>query len=437
MSNNQWKPMASSKNLDKFMAAVSVAFKTDKKSYNKLIPALFKRFDLNKVVEYIIKSDNVDLLEDVLSYDVDICLDLGLIDLAVDKWRISMIKCIYEFNGTKLSEYYLVEYIFCTHKIDYRGQRVDEKSIDECILTMVNGFNADYIIPYIDCSIWDNFLIRYACETDQLKNVRLLLSDMRVDPAVDCDILVRNAIIEGKYELANELMKHPFVSVENVDQKFVDSMIQMNWIHVAEKVMKNDECLPIFKKWAVLERLYEECNDVSVLAVQLGIIDINKLNPKKIKKIKRHMKNLGKVDTVYVPKPYVLCLDPTQIYVNALEENDLDTIKSIENYSISINSWVLFYNLEKHTGTTKICSYIIKHRLAEYEPEDLCVPLKSSMFDLDIEHAIMKKLANHKYDPTEFLISHYDDPRFRKMYAAAKSNPNLDHAKIELSGILK
>src|SRR5208282_4620416 len=74
----------------KFITYVEKSFWTNRNIYDVLVLILFNQYNLNRAVKIIIDTDNVDLLENILSNDVGIELDENLILLTVPKGRVSM-----------------------------------------------------------------------------------------------------------------------------------------------------------------------------------------------------------------------------------------------------------------------------------------------------------------------------------------------------------
>lgn len=65
------------------MTYLEESFITNREVYNILILILFNQYDLNRIISDVIDRDNVDLLENILSNDVDVELDETLIEKTV------------------------------------------------------------------------------------------------------------------------------------------------------------------------------------------------------------------------------------------------------------------------------------------------------------------------------------------------------------------
>jgi hypothetical protein len=255
----------------------------------------------------------------------------------------------------------------------------NENSIDSFVISLWKGYDNNYsknIISYINPNFWDNFAIKYASSNGQLSIVkRLLLHDM-VEPGADNNKSLRVAIVHHHYRIANELLKHPLVIVDHITSQFVNDLISSNWLCVSEKILRlgNNNIIDIFKRSSVIDLIIFYHNDVTYLAIKLGILSVDKLinhYPEKKITIKKYLAKF-KLDDEYVHKPYEFNLDPENIFKIAIKSDDIDLAKSIKNYSISIgNSCLLNYlggnGYEPISNT--VSEYIYDYVITTYDPD--------------------------------------------------------------------
>ena len=379
----------------KFVTYVETSFTTNIQVYDILVLIIFNQYDLTRVISDIIDRDNVDLLEDILSNDYDVELNKDLILKTLPKGRITMAKAIYEYiYDVKKNSYKVINKL--RKKYDFVYNK-DENSIDSFILAIQEEENnhAINIIPYINMDFWNNFAIKYVCEYSYSCVLKNLLVCPRVDPSTNKNYPLK--LVKYNPIMMNELLKHPLVTdVSYVPLYFINEIIVCNWIFVAEKILRLgcDTILDLFKKHDTINLMVKYHNDVTYLAIKLGIFNVSKLinsDPKQKINIKRHLANL-KIDDEYMPLPYEFCLDPRQILNEALEDDDVDMAKKITNYSVSISPVILADYLEQYNNT--VTKYIYKKVIITYDPDVL---LKGALFYQSFEK-ILKIIMSHNLD---------------------------------------
>jgi hypothetical protein len=377
----------------KFVSYIEKSFVRNREVYDVLVLILFNQYDLNKAVKNMIKRDNIDLLENVLNNNVGIELDENLILNTVPKGRVSMAKAIYEYIHGGKDDYEVIAKLLDVHEFVYDE---DKHSIDSFVLALYNSYDedAELIIPYINPGFWNDFAIKYimikrpGCMDNVMK---ILLSHNMVDPGVD-DNFILKSILRGDpfvYRIMNELLKHPLVAIEGIDLEFVKYLINDNYLCVVERLLRsgNNEIILLFKISEIIELMCKCHNDVTYLAIKLGIMSIKKLCEVKFfygereKNAVKYLNNF-KIDAHYVMKSYELQLDPEQIYEKALKNNDIRLIKSITNYPISIKVKWLFEHLLNDSedasedgdndGETAY-DYIWNNVMKQYNPNELLI----------------------------------------------------------------
>lgn len=363
----------------KFMNYVEESFKINREVYDILVLVLLNQYDLNEVVIDIIVRDNIDLMESIFSYNTDLVLDYEkLIPLAVPKGRISMAKMIYEYNHGNEDSYDIV--IMLLEKYEFIINK-NEKSIDSFVVALYNGCDSRVkkTLPYINPDFWDNFSIKIAMREYGVNrsNIKKLLLHSAVDPGVDNNYQLKNAIKKGNYYKANELLKHPLVAIDNINRNFIMYLIKNNCLCVSERILRsNNDVIIIFKEMPIIDLLIECHNDVTYIAIKLGIFDVVQLinfYPEQKRKIKKYLRNF-EMDDMYVCKPYEFNLESHQIFEEAIEYDDMDLAKSICNYPISIGIDRLFDHLKYSKfgcKTKSVSSYIWNEILKEYDPNKI------------------------------------------------------------------
>lgn len=361
----------------KFITYLEKSFSANRDIYNILVLILFNKYDLNKVVKKLIKTDNVELFENILTTDIQehnkpVLDENYLISCTVPKGRISMAKAIYEYGHGFDDTYNTV--LELLRKYDFRygsesetDSETDNKSysVDSFIWAMWDGKYTDAvkIMSYVNPTCWDNFAIKFVLIEEPIEFIRELLAHDSIDPGIDDNWLLKKCIREGKYPIVNELLKHPLVIVENIDAVVVDYIIDQNCLCVAERLLRSGDknIIDFFKM--VSDSLIEIDNDVTYLAVKLGIITGTVANKQYLKKFK--------IDKHYIILPYKLNLDPIQICKLAFEEDDIDMAMSIINYNISIDLYILMDLLIEHKNSD-VYNYVID-KLNQYDPTWLIV----------------------------------------------------------------
>lgn len=442
-----------------FMTRVEQSFMENRDVYDVLILILHNKYDLNKVVKDIIDRDNIDLLENILSSAHGI-LEESLISHTVPKGRISMAKLMYEYihdksnsvnnfeseseseseidiGGHKLNMKMNLEsgLFVATLLVDYDFvYNKNEKSIDSFVIAFSNGLfeEAGKIMPYIDPSVWNNFAIKFIAAADNLYIVKKLLQHNLVDPGVDDNCPFRISLRGDSYEVANELLKHPSVRVDNaIDLDFIIYLIENNCVCSMEKILNSK--IPVISYCFLLpeisDLLLKVNNNVTYLVINMQKITITN------RKIKSNLKYY-KPSKPYVEKPYELKLDPSQIIKQAIKQNDMELAKSIRNYPISIGTFELMCYLMTYKNNNNIddmdesvCDYIWENVLHQYDPNKLL--LTAFVIDRNIIiHKAMEPLNCPAFIDVGKMIlnmvAKYDTTLYDKIIEIVKDNPKLD-----------
>ena len=430
----------------KFMEYVEESFMANRPVYDILVLILFNQYDLNEAITYIINRDNVDLLENILSNKYEVKLDENLILLTVPKGRISMAKAIYEYIHDDNYPYPYEVVTDLLEKHDFVFNK-DEKSIDSFViglhkeLTNLNGGDRQLekrssriknIIPYIDPGLWDDFAIKYAVEVMDYSVIENLLLHPNVDPGADNNYSIETAIdINEDYYTANELLKHPMVPVDyNIASEFIEYVILYNCLCVAEKILRlgDDDTVAMFKRQSMIDLMIECLNDITYLAIKLGIFGVSKLinaHPEQRVEIKKYLKEF-KIDATYIPKPYDLNLDPDEILKLAFEEDDVDLAKSIKNYPVSIHGCYLMGLLDKYTN--HVSKYIYNKVLVEYNQYEILIgvsklyhELFDKVFDIiadwhALDYEYLYDNCHNNGDVNDIILAHIEDNYSKKKY---------------------
>lgn len=418
---------------DKFINYVETSFTTNIKVCDVLILILLNQYDLNSVTINLIDRDNIDLMEYIFSYDTELVLDHEkLIPLTVPKGRISMAKLIYEYNHGNEDSYYIVKDLLDEYNFAYNK---NEKSIDSFVLGLHNiiktvfrflGKKGEYkikqytndvndTISYINPAFWNNFAIKYATETCNHSVVKKLLLCPEVDPGVDNNYALTMTIYAQDYIMADKLLKHPLVIPHNsscpISLSYIIDLIDNNCLCVSEKLLRiDDEYIVIFKSGPVINRLIEIHNDITYLAIKLGILDVSELinrHPNKKRMIKKYLREF-EIDDVYVCPSYDLNLDPIDILKNAIKSDDIDLAKTIKNYPISIHEFNLVDILRKYENENEnsVINYIYNVVLMTYNPNLILTDASSTP-------NIFKKIFNAVIDNPELYCKFlYHDIEF-------------------------
>jgi hypothetical protein len=186
-----------------------------------------KSYDSNTLLKEIINTNNEELMENILDTHNAFNYE-ELMKYAASKGRLTMAKIIYvnmysEYDLVEMMKYLLKKYIFRHKPKPY--------SNDSIVIAIWMDYD-DYIkkaVTRIKPNFWDNFCIRFACELGQIDIVKILLRCDMVDPSV-CNVkyLVERACKSknNKYDcLVSELLKHPKVSVNDIDSLTINYLI--------------------------------------------------------------------------------------------------------------------------------------------------------------------------------------------------------------------
>jgi hypothetical protein len=346
------------------------------KLFDIMLCISFTQYDFNSIVSAIIQSDNIELLEKVLDYDDSLELDLNLISQTIRRGRVSMAKMINEYINDKDDDVKIMRYFLSEHNFVCDPE---ENSIDSFILAVWDKHNkhAMEILSHIMPNFWNDFAIRFCVNVGNLELVRTLLSHPLVDPGADDNYALKIALKNRwsyNHEIANELLKHPLVNMTNTTTDFVKVVIARNYLYTAERLLRSQDnsIIALFQRQDIIDEIINVHNDITYLAIKLGIIAIEKLlrkYPNDKKMIKKYLRNFH-LDEPYALKPYHMNLDPEQIYKMSLEDNDIELATTIVSYPISIRPDILVGHLIE-CKTNDVCDYILNIVLKQYDPNSL------------------------------------------------------------------
>ena len=408
----------------KFVTYLEASFITNLEVYNILILILFNQYDLNRIISDVIEKDNVDLLENILSNDVDVELDETLIEKTVNKGRVTMAKAIYEYiHDVEKNSYGHITELLKKYKFTYNE---NENSIDSFILAIreEKPKHVKNIISYINPDFWDNFAIKFACEQNNLSIVKRLLSHSAVDPGADNNLPFILACDYDFCDIVNELLKHPLVGMDDIYMVYVEWFTRSNRLCVAERILRssnNEEYIKHMCNHIVtcVEKNKDITyhNDVTYLAIKLGLIDIDVLIESNFASetvIRNYLANF-KINDEYAMLPYELNLDQEQICKSAIKHNDIDQAKSIINYSISIPPYLIIRYLTTyaHMKGTKAYGYIWKNKLKQYDPT-----------------IFLMKVIFTNIIQKEIFITATDEDLFEAIFYIFEDNPLLNYERI-------
>ena len=400
----------------KFVNYVEKSFIINRDVYDVLVLILFNKYDLNEVVRNIIGRDNTELLEHVLDNNYQIELDENLIYLTGSKGRVSMAKSIYEYIHGEKNSYKNIVKVLKKYPFMYNK---DENSIDSYVLALHKREfdDIDRISHYINLGFWDNFAIKYVSYNyDQCiyYNTKNILLSAEIDPGVDDDLPLRTALKKKDYVSANELLKHPLVSVYFTD-KFIMYLIENNCLYVAERILRteNDNAISVFKH--VINNVISCHNDVTYLAIKLGIFDVDKLMEdfdSDKRKIKKYLANF-KISDEFILKPYEPDLDPHDVCKLSFQNNDILLAESIVDYSISVDIFFFLKCLIAHRNDkyTDVYNYILDEKIKQFDPTDLLYWLAylALWHKSDVDRVFEKILAIVKDNPKLKYKMVYDE----------------------------
>jgi hypothetical protein len=386
----------------KFMTYVEKSFSINRDVYDVLVLILFNKYDFNKAIANLIKRDNVDLLEDILNTDIPKQnkpkLDKDLIYDTVPNGRISMAKAIYEYIYGLSDTYSIILKLLTNYNFKFVSDENDN-TIDSFILALKAQEYEDVIriIPYINLGIWDSFIVKFVVDYGNIDILRQILCDNTIDPGVDDNLAFKTAVYGGWNDMANELLKHPLVSITYIDHDFMCYVIEKNLLCVAKKILQeyDIEKIKYFKKYE--RELLRGNNDVTYLAIKLGIITGLHIDQRYLEKFE--------MDDHYIAVPYEFNLDPRQICELAFEEDDIDLAKKITNYSISIKLKTVLKLLKKYKNTD-VYNYILNNKLKQYDPTDLII---CAIYNIDTKS---------------------DKKLFEFVFNLAKDTPNIDYESL-------
>jgi len=146
---------------------------------------------------------------------------------------------------------------------------------------------------------FDNFAIKYVCEHRDLQIVKLLLACDNVDPSVENNFPIKIAKAYQHYPIVLELLKHPLVSINEIDLEAVKRVIKEDHVCIAERMFNEEpeHMWTFFKKKNIIRMTLEQNNNVTSLAIKVGMIteipygmnlesDVEKKVKKQIRKYK-------------------------------------------------------------------------------------------------------------------------------------------------------
>lgn len=418
------------KSTRKFMALVEHSFMTNQKVYDVLVLILFNQYDLNKTVKIMIDMDNVDLLENILSNDVDIKLDEDLIQYTLPKGRISMAKAIYEFIHGVTDSYKIVKKIL--QHYDFVSNW-SEKSVDTFVLALFKREceYAEQSIPFINPNFWNDFAIKYATEQEIFAIVDILLCHNMIDPGVDDNFPLMTAINKNYYHIASKLLRHPLVGIDMIDLGFISYIVDCNHLYIAGKIFhsKNNDIISLFEHPVIIRKMISYGNDVTYLAVRMGIIDPGneEFEQRCMTTIENRQYLQYYIDNYsYIEKPYSLVYDPCDIYEEAIMSNNIDLAKSIINYPVSVEMTCLLgtlmidenyysndYDSSDDDYGESVCDYIWNNIIIKYNPNDIL--WVSSLYNIELIDSVLNIVKNHPkleyevvYDQCEIRGDEFD-----------------------------
>lgn len=338
--------------LGKFVGYIFEAYTTTKTDVCAvLLDILAAQYDSNKAIKTIIYLRDADFLEYVLLCKPKLKISPKLIRLTADIKSICMAKLLHEYfygvNGD-LAETLVEITESCDFDIDLAEHN---HSVDHCIIALLEEEDNVVIdiIPHINPSIWNNFMITYACAHRMTEIVHALLSHPAVDPSINDNCLVRKAIDDQRDSIAVMLLKHPLVPIEFAlnNELFVGRLVVTNKLSLVKKLYfyEREKLISIVKKYLAKILGIHHFNDVMYFLLDEGI-----LNPKyfKLHRIDRTYTQNNYLFGPYVDLPYDLMKDPEEIFVSALFDNDLHLMSKLKDFSVSVNVYLFIESMSQY-----------------------------------------------------------------------------------------
>jgi len=220
-----------------------------------------------------------------------------LYEYAAKKGRVFVLKCILDANTYIETRDMLMKYKFVRNDDSPRDsimialQERDHKSIKKILNDHPELANED-----------DDFPICYACEYGDIETVKLLLACKDTNPGTNNDFPIKIAKIYGYHQIIMELLKHPGVSVDEIDLDIAKRIIKGNQVCIAERIFNegNEHTNAYLKNDDIIRYMLKQNNDVALSAIRnqviKGIPSNMKLASDVEKRIKREINRCTKDD---------------------------------------------------------------------------------------------------------------------------------------------
>jgi hypothetical protein len=336
-----------------------------------------KKYDSDVLLKVVIDLNNEELMENILdTHDAFIYEDL--MRYAAKKGRLTMAKIMYVFMYSEYDLVKMIKHILKTYEFKYEPTPY---SIDSVVIAIYKN-HCDYVkkaVTRIKPNFWDNFCIRFACELGRIGIIKVLLRSDSVDPLV-CNIgylvkKARKSKNNDEYNIISELLKHPQVSVNDVDH-----LTKYNKICTIEKIFNlgNKKVISYFEK--KIDSIFYIDNNVIALAVKYGIVNRDNVNTDVTEEplcylsdnrdeIKKAIDDYIPHKIKYFPRSYVNNLDPIDIFELAIENDDPSLIEDLGSYKLFLSTKYLVKSFNK--CKENMIEFISDNVWDEYDIEEL------------------------------------------------------------------
>lgn len=329
-----------------------------------LIKILVDQYESKSYIKILTDEGETDLVEIIIRNNIK--LSKSMISYAATKGRICIMKIIYDvMNPDKHNQCKNVNHLLSKHNIIWQKT---ENTLDSFVWAIVEEEEERFaeIITYVNPSLWDNWAIKYAVKNNNNNTILdILLRHPSVDPSSGGNYSLKICIKESASNMANKLLKHPLVGVEELTYVLIYRLINSDCLCSIKKIIKygNDETKELLQN-VLNEQSFEDISDTIYYCGKMGLCDYVQIdnNDADEEYDGDFFRNSSYIQNNvlmgdHVDLPYDQMLDPHEIFEQGLRDRDMDQINKLKNLLVSISC-------------ETICGYI-------FGPEDDLPPLLS------------------------------------------------------------
>jgi len=266
-------------------------------TYRTLINLLVNNYHPDSVAEIFIDKNDPESLAYMNSMG-GVKISREVYDYAAKKGNFTALVCML-CDGDSYIDFrdVLMKYDFAYDCYDPKDnfmialRKNDYKKLNEILVTYTKIAN-----------VFDDFAIKYVCEYGHLEIVKLLLACDNVDPSTENNYPIKIAKANQRYPIVLELLKHPAVSIDEIDSEVIKQVIDGNYVCIAERIFNEapDHMIAYVETRHFIYKMLKRNNDVTLSAIKNGIIveipHRMRLNSDIEKKVKKQIKKYKSLD---------------------------------------------------------------------------------------------------------------------------------------------